>query len=351
MKVATAVLALTVLLVAFAARAHHGPPGSATYYNQQIIELEGEITEVLWQNPHVRFRMAVVEDDGEATIWELESATPNMLKRAGISVDVAQPGDRVRAAGFVSKRDPNSIAMMHLLLPNGREFAAGNREPRWSGDLLPRFRPGDVITEIDATKAAAAAEAARGIFRVWTSPPLEQYARAIRNDESLTDRANQIQAAYDPVTQNPELDCRTGMPWTMFDPSVMALTEDGERIVLQIQEYDVERVIYMGAGSDAQNADVPASPLGSSVGHWEDDTLVVRTTAVDFPFFDLSGTPQSEQVEFVERFTMTANESRLNYTLTAIDPVMFTAPVVLERFWTWIPGVELESFECVLWND
>jgi len=48
----------------------------------------------------------------------------------------------------------------------------------------------------------------------------------------------------------------------------------------------------------------------------------------------------------VERFTPSADGFTLDYTLTATDPVVFTEPVVLDRTWTWVPGEEVQTFEC-----
>ena len=46
------------------------------------------------------------------------------------------------------------------------------------------------------------------------------------------------------------------------------------------------------------------------------------------------------------------DESRLDYTLVATDPVVFSAPVTLERSWLWQPGLEMYEFDCVAeWND
>ena len=87
------------------------------------------------------------------------------------------------------------------------------------------------------------------------------------------------------------------------------------------------------------------------MGRWDEGTLVVETTHVDWPYFDRDGTPQSDQVEFVERFTMNDDASRLDYTLTARDRVMFTEPVVVTNTFDWRPGLELEASECVLWEN
>ena len=67
--------------------AHHGSlANSALYDTDEFIELEGEIIEVLWRNPHARARLSVVDDNGEETVFEIETQPgPVEFGRMGIS--------------------------------------------------------------------------------------------------------------------------------------------------------------------------------------------------------------------------------------------------------------------------
>jgi hypothetical protein len=79
----------------------------------------------------------------------------------------------------------------------------------------------------------------------------------------------------------------------------------------------------------------------------DSDTLVVTTTHIDWPYLDPYGTPQSADVQYLERFELSDDQTMLNYSLTATDPVMFTAPIIMERQRRWTPGVEIPPFNCV----
>jgi hypothetical protein len=37
---------------------------------------------------------------------------------------------------------------------------------------------------------------------------------------------------------------------------------------------------------------------------------------------------------------------RLNYTLDTTDPQTFTEPVRLDRFWVWLPGQQVQPYNC-----
>ena len=104
---------------------------SALYDTEEFIELKGEITEVLWRNPHARAHLSVVDDNGEETVWEIETQPgPVEFGRMGISAEDVL--GHVRVAGYRSKRNPDSLGVLHLLLPSGQEYIPNNREPLWS---------------------------------------------------------------------------------------------------------------------------------------------------------------------------------------------------------------------------
>ena len=66
---------------------------------------------------------------------------------------------------------------------------------------------------------------------------------------------------------------------------------------------------------------------GDSVGHYEEDTLVVDTIGMnDKTIIDRFGTPHSDTLHIVERYRLTPDRTRLQATVTFEDLVVFTAP-------------------------
>ncbi|MFP6829725.1 MAG: DUF6152 family protein [Gammaproteobacteria bacterium] len=328
------------LVFSMTASAHHGANSNPDLYlAENLIELDGEISGVLWRNPHPRLMMTVTGEDGEEAEWELEfSGSVNGWVRQGVDAEFFQIGDQVKTAGVVSRRDPTSIGLLHLLLPSGEEMVSGNRELRWSDEQFAMTGR----RTFDREEIAAAEAAANGIFRVWgqrTSgrPHPEEYAGL------LTEHGRELAAQYYGPTDNPELECRTGIPTHMFDPVPMEIADGGDRIHIQTLEYNVKRAVYL---TDDRPEPAPSN-VGYSVGRWDGDTLIVETTHIDWPYFDPYGTPQSGQMSYVETFRVADDDSRLDYTIIATDPVMFTEPVRLERAWRWQPGTEMYEFDCV----
>jgi hypothetical protein len=88
-SLACAVLAMAGLPAT--ATAHHSFFGR--FDTQRLVELEGEVTDVLWRNPHAYF---TVRADGVA--WEIETSSLTVLKRMGIEAGTIRVGDRIRIA-------------------------------------------------------------------------------------------------------------------------------------------------------------------------------------------------------------------------------------------------------------
>jgi hypothetical protein len=95
----------------------------------------------------------------------------------------------------------------------------------------------------------------------------------------------------------------------------------------------------------------PEDPLpawwGHSIGRWDGDTLVIDTVGYNDKFwFDSRGTPHTEQLHTIERWTR-INYGTLVLELTLEDPGVFSKPVTLKFTATAVPpGHELMEFVC-----
>jgi hypothetical protein len=95
----------------------------------------------------------------------------------------------------------------------------------------------------------------------------------------------------------------------------------------------------------------PEDPLptwwGHSIGRWEGDTLVIDTIGINDKFwFDSRGTPHTDQLHTIERWTR-INFGTMTNELTLDDPGAFSRPVTL-KFTARVlpPGQELMEFVC-----
>jgi hypothetical protein len=336
------------LAAAGPALGHHS---FAMYDTASVIEIEGELAEIRWRNPHVRFTLNVSDATGAVTAWELESSSPGMLDRMDVPAELLQVGDRVRAAGNPAADGAPELFATNLLLSSGREVLLRFRDqPRWASDRAVGNQGAWFVTEGDASSPEL------GLFRIWSStfavssPPLlfpdNTDPTFSPLDYPLTEEARAIVAAFDPVaaSEAAAAGCEPkGMPWIMEAPEPVEFVDEGERILFRISEFNTERVIHMA--EDADVASAPPSLFGVSTGVWEDGALVVRTTKINEDQLNFR-VPQSEAVALVERFTPSADGARLDYEIEITDPATFTEPVRLAKHWIYIEGAELATYEC-----
>lgn len=326
------------------AAAHHSFFGR--FDTQRLVELEGEVTDVLWRNPHAYFSLRA-----DGVDWEIETSSLTVLKRMGIEEGTISVGDRIRIAANPPSGAKREMYARHVLLPDGRELLL-------NVGLAPRWTSRDRSVGDEALLMARAGDGSRpelGIFRVWSHtrtiarlfPEVTDPTVDI-NAYPLTSTARAELARFDRSTDNPTANCvPKGMPTIMEAPyPIEFVRQDNGDILLKLEEYDLTRYIYMNPNV-ARELTEP-TPLGDSVGRWDGATLVVTTTRISWPFFSQLGIRQSPAVAIVERFTPAADGSRLDYEMTVTDPATFTRPIVLRQYWLWLPSVTLLPYECTV---
>ncbi len=316
---------------------HH----SMSEYDRGVVqELEGEVVEVSWRNPHILLWVSTADESGAQVEWELEGAAVSAHRRRGLPENLIAVGQQVRVAGWPSTRRAAHMQVNHVLLPDGVELLVGNlMEPRWAETAV-----GGERGVVDADKAAAAE--GDGIFRVWTRVTSPWYFTGGSNYR-LTPEAAAASAQWDDIEDNPLLDCiAPGMPGLMGNPYPMEFVQRDGYIELRFEEFDVVRTIHLESATDA--SDVPASHLGYSVGQWEDDTLAVTTNRIDWPYFDRVGAPQSPDVMVQERFRAVDDGGGLEYLMTVTDPATLLEPFVWDADFIWRRGEEVNLYDCTL---
>ncbi len=326
----------TVLLGAsltpLATFAHH----SRAHYGQDVIEMNVEIMQIDWRNPHVTFTMKTTSTAGEEKLWEIEGGSTYMLGRySGLGRDQFNVGDQVRIAGSISTVRPHEMLISNMLLPDGVEAVMlPNRPTRWSGGI----DGADLSLQTNNPE--------RSLFHVWSIDPDAPGDGGDEQARPLTAAAEASLATYDRERDDPALRCvKPGMPSTMSNPHPMHFIDHGDRITVNIQENDVVRTIYIGENAEA--AARPPGPLGHSVGRWEDKTLVVHTTDIDWPYFDRAGIPLSEAVTVDERFEIDADCSYMVIELVTTDAVNFNEPIASQRHYALL-GEAVKTYDCVV---
>ena len=149
------------------------------------------------------------------------------------------------------------------------------------------------------------------------TPPLTAEASKLYAERSQ--RLASGDASFDPTTW-----CSgPGMPRILTMQYPLEIRGDADRIAFIHAWYRWFRTVDMGPGT----VDPPLPlTMGFPVGHWEENTLVIRTVGLtDTTVMDASGLPHSEQLTLTERLRVLPN-GRLEDRITIDDPENYTQP-------------------------
>lgn len=132
--------------------------------------------------------------------------------------------------------------------------------------------------------------------------------------------------------------CRpAGVPLVFSMINAVQFLQSEEKVTIIYQRGQTIRHIYLNEGHPS---DLPLSWFGHSVGHYEGpDTLVIDTIAQDpRTLSDRFGTPKSEAMRVVERYSISADGRSLNVEFKVEDPKTYTmawsAKFIYSRFTT-----------------
>jgi hypothetical protein len=109
---------VALLASALPALAHHA--FSNEIDESKPLTLQGVVTRVDWENPHVHYFIDVVQPDGTVVNWACETGGPNRLTKRGWMRDSLKPGDKVIVHAFPAKDASHSADGRKVTLANGQ---------------------------------------------------------------------------------------------------------------------------------------------------------------------------------------------------------------------------------------
>jgi len=103
--------------------AHHS--FTTEYDGSKTFNLKGTVSKVEWTNPHARFYVDVVDENGKMVTWNMELASPSALARNGWTSRTLKVGDQVTVTGYAAKVAPNRGDARSVVLADGRSLFGG----------------------------------------------------------------------------------------------------------------------------------------------------------------------------------------------------------------------------------
>ncbi len=111
-------------LLAIPLVAHHS--FQAEFDAGKSVTLSGVVTKLEWTNPHAHFYIDVKGPDGKLVNWNMELASPNVLRRLGWNREIFKVGDTVTVFAACAKDGSNLASARTVTLADGRKMSAGS---------------------------------------------------------------------------------------------------------------------------------------------------------------------------------------------------------------------------------
>ena len=135
-----------------------------------------------------------------------------------------------------------------------------------------------------------------------------------------------------------------GLTRSMNSPFPIQIVQTAKTFAVLYEAWNVFHIVPTDGSKLPANLD----PLwmGTSVGHWEGDTLVVDTAGFNEKTnLDTVGHPHSDQMMVTERYTMT-DPKHLSYEVIINDPKIYSEPWKNTRVFTLRPDWSLMEYSC-----
>ncbi len=97
--------------------AHHS--FAVHYDGDATVTVAGVVAGFRFRNPH---GMILLQAEGEGGTWQIETNSPNILRRRGWSPDSLKTGDQVRITGFPARDGSRSMRVYRIDFSDGREL-------------------------------------------------------------------------------------------------------------------------------------------------------------------------------------------------------------------------------------
>ena len=105
-------------IIAAPTYAHHS--FNVHFVPEEIISLDGTVSEFRFRNPHGQISFVVRGTDGSVATWKAETNSPNILRRRGWDERSIAPGDEIHVEGYPARDGSNSMRIYRVVFADGR---------------------------------------------------------------------------------------------------------------------------------------------------------------------------------------------------------------------------------------
>lgn len=369
----------TAGLLAFsgAAVAHHS---AVAFDKERTVEVTGEVTRFVWRNPHMAINMEVTNDSGVTELWKIEGPGTTVLSRQGFNRSSISNGDRITVVVNPMKTSQPGGLLAAITLADGTRHAtsedyAETPSPaaevrRTIPSLLDYVPPPDGETWQERERKTRPAQLPMigsdprqtgpgaldpdHLAKDWPEPAFDLTGNwAFRGEQdwgqnygvyefkphpTWTAKGQQIYDEYQEYAKagrrfsEPTAECfPAGMPRLMTRYGSLMMLQYPTAIFMVSRLNNEYRAIWLDGRAREPEASRDYNWNGESIGHWEEDTLVVETTGfTDENHLIQQGVFTGDQLKVVERIQV------INDGNTMVTEYIMTDPEHWEGEWRHI---------------
>ena len=113
------------LLLLFQASAHGHHSFAVEFTAEESATIKGIVAEVWFRNPHVRYFVDVVNEEGETVRWDTRGSSPSLLVRKGWTKTTIEAGDEITIKGHLGREDKKLMSIIWIELADGTKLGQG----------------------------------------------------------------------------------------------------------------------------------------------------------------------------------------------------------------------------------
>ena len=304
--------------------AHHGP---GPFDQADTITLDEAVVESFrYVNPHALITVRAPDEAGRMVEWEVETESPNILRRSGVYADFLSPGETVTIDGYFHRTVPRRVKLKTVSFSDGR-LAQVRRDARNNTPLFVDLRD------------AEAADPGWRLEGIWVESDGPDW-----QNQQPTAAAREAMSGF-VVEEDPTRRCvAPGFPRAADQPAGLEIIEQDHQVVLIYETWHNVRRIYTDGRRPGPHT--ISTRMGYSVGYWEGETLVAETSHLLPMLLTWDGHPISggDTTRIVERISRNGNELIIGYTLE--DPVNWMEPLTRVVTYRFAPDLEIVDYHC-----
>ena len=108
---------LIFLYFSSTSQAHHS--FAVEFTAEKKVAIKGTVTEIWFRNPHVRYYVEFVNQQGKKESWDVRTSSPSLLVRKGWTKETIKVGDEISIFGHPGRDGRKLLSVISIKLPNG----------------------------------------------------------------------------------------------------------------------------------------------------------------------------------------------------------------------------------------